>query len=97
MEGRLVDESFRSDPRTYEDVTVYLFDENGSTIRAVPVGDFEGSVNVSIRSNRVPRYVILDSPDFYGGEIGVGYYVIEGSDRSGHAVDTREELPVQPG
>lgn len=97
MEGGIVDDSITSDPRTYEDVTVYLYAEDGSTIREVPVGDFERLSNVSIRSDRVPRYVILDSPDFYGGEVDVVYYSIERTDWSARFVDTREELPVQPG
>lgn len=97
MEGRIVDDSITSDPRTYEDVTVYFYSTNGSTIRSVQLGDLESVMNVSVKSDRVPKYVILDSPDFYGGEVDVAYYIIRESGWSGRVVDTREELPVEHG
>lgn len=97
MEGRLIDATITSDPQTYQDVTVYLYAENESTVREVPLGDLERAMNVSVRSDRVPKYVIFDSPDFYGGEVDVAYYTVQESGRSGGMVDEMEELPVQPG
>lgn len=95
MEGRIIDSSITSDPRTYQDVTIEFYTEDGSLIRREPMGSFESVMNMSVKSERIPKYVILDSPDFYGGEVEVAYYTIRESGWSGRVVDTREELPIE--
>lgn len=97
MEGTVRDTSITSDPPTYRNVTIYLYAEDGTLIQRVPVGTLDEGAEVSISSDEVPEYVILDSPDFYGGEVEVGYYTRRESTWAEEIVDRREELPVQPG
>lgn len=49
----------------FENVTVYLFTENGTLIRSHRAGTLTGLLNVSLTTSRTPHYVVIDSPDFW--------------------------------
>lgn len=66
----------------FDNVTVYLFTKNGTLLRTHPAGTLTGLLNVSIASDRVPHYVIIDSPDFWReNRITVRYYYRLGPNR----------------
>lgn len=83
----------------FQDVTIFFFAENGSFIDSRPVGNLSGFVNVSVTIDRVPYYVVINSPDFWEEpRIVVSYYyrVGTGSDRDYAPKDahSKEGFPV---
>jgi len=84
---------------TFRNVTIYLYTENETLIKAVSVGRFVGrQKDVSISSTSIPTYVIIDSPDFWTQPRTVSYYEwYEDQRRSQYRerdVVNRTELPV---
>jgi len=97
MDGHIEENGFGNG--TFRNVTIYLYTENGTLLKAVSVGRFAGRTkDVSISSTSIPTYVIIDSPDFWTQPRGVEYYEWwEGPRRSqyrGHDIANRSELPV---
>jgi hypothetical protein len=97
MEGELVNGGVQ--PTTFTNVRVHLYDADKTLLRTVPVGTINGrNVSVSITSDRIPTYVIIDSPEFWSTpRVAVQYYVREetGEYFPGQATD-RDDLPVPP-
>ena len=96
LNGEIQDQSFQSN--TYKKVTVYLY-ANSTLLKKNEVGELNRSVNVSMTSETVPRYIVISSPDFWGPltNVDVAYYErLEGEDFTAHAIGKRSELPVQP-
>lgn len=97
MEGDVVNSGIEN--ITFDEVRIYLYDENRSRIDAIDVGALSGSAPVSYRSSEIPEYVIISSPDFWNtSKVEVDYH--ERSDSGFYReviVTSRNELPVQPG
>lgn len=75
MDGQILVGGALPDQEVFEDVTVYLFTENGTLIESHDAGDLSKPVNVTITAERTPYYVIVDSPDFWlENHIKVEYY-----------------------
>lgn len=65
----------------FHDVTIYFFAENGSLLDSHRVGNLTGFVEVSTTTERVPYYVVINSPDFWEEpRIVVSYYYRVGRD-----------------
>lgn len=98
-----VGEEYYSGPGAYDDVSILLYDKEGAIFRTVAIGDIEGSAPVSVTDERIPKYVVVDSPDIWGEQnshISTSYYEWElvGDDGEmayvGNSISNRDELPV---
>ena len=103
MEGTISNINAVETPRTFENVSVYLADNDEEIIRQIPVGSVgrgsnSGSVSISISA--VPHYVVIYSDQFWEvDKIEVDYYVREESGPSEFMIYralNRDELPVRP-
>lgn len=102
LEGRLMDPGPHTG-YTFRNITVYLYSANESLILAKQVGTMELNEGpdklprVSVESDRIPEYIIFDSPDFWG-TAGVEYYERNEQGEFGPAkiVYNRSDLPVVP-
>lgn len=84
----------------FENVTVYLFTENGTLIRSHRAGTLTGLLNVSLTTSRTPHYVVINSPDFWEEpRFSVRYYQFmeeKGPREYGiHYAYSRQDLPVE--
>lgn len=83
-------------PDKCEDTRVLLYTENGSLIASEYVGTLNGRRNVSLRTDRIPHYVVLTSPDVWGANhTSVGYFFYSDGLYLGRRVGEREELPIE--
>lgn len=97
-----VGEEYASGPGQYRDVKIHLADDTGSVYRTVSLGDISVEAEIMINDSRIPMYVVVDSPDIWGGEeISTSYYertVIDDNESTayvGIGVSDRSELPVE--
>lgn len=102
MDGQILMGGALPDQEVFEDVTVYLFTENGTLIKSHVAGDLSKPVNVTITAEKTPYYVIVDSPDFWSeSHIKVEYYRRLDSnvnrDFGEVEIRSRDEYPVQIG
>lgn len=75
MDGQITLGGGTTSQDAFDNVTIYLFTENGTLIETHRAGTLTGLLNVSIVSNRIPYYVIIDSPEFWEeSQITVRYY-----------------------
>ena len=73
LEGEVVNTGYTD--AVYQNVSVYLFMANGTVIESVHLGELDGSADVSMNSDKIPKYVIFHSPDFWtDDDIDVSYY-----------------------
>jgi hypothetical protein len=81
----------------FNDTVVYLYSENGEQLATERLGPFDGSVDVELSANATPKYVILDSPDFWGDHpVSVNYFVRKESSYVVESVTARDQLPLRP-
>jgi len=82
----------------YDNVTLYLYDANGSVINSKRLGAFDDGLSVEMQSKQVPTYVIIDSPEFWDkGPLGVPYFERRegnGTAYIGDLAGSRDELPL---
>jgi len=63
-----------------DNISVYLYSEDGELLEKRPVGKLNSGVNTSIRVETAPKYVIVDSPDFWTrSDIETLYYYKAGT------------------
>lgn len=88
---------------TYHNVTLYLYTANGSVIAAEHLGTVSesNSLSVEIRTNRIPKYVIINSPEFWEGSTAdVNYYkyvehvISPDGTYSEQMIGSKDEFPV---
>ncbi|WP_436932371.1 hypothetical protein [Halosimplex halobium] len=84
---------------THRNVTLYLLTANGSTIASEHLRTLreDTRLNVTIRTDEVPTYVIINSPNFWTHErISVSYYEVEdgGSVLNQEMIGSKDEFPV---
>lgn len=104
MNGTLVDTAPTTDWERFENLGIYLYDEERALIQSVDVGSFQREEPVEIRAVRVPTYVIVYSPDFWehglvqipGDDVEVAYYERTGEHYREDLVSERGDLPVVP-
>ncbi|QPV64150.1 hypothetical protein I7X12_05870 [Halosimplex litoreum] len=48
-----------------ENISVYFYSEDGELLEKRGVGELNSRLNVSVRVETAPKYVIVDSPDFW--------------------------------
>jgi len=96
MDGALVNGGVRN--TEFNNVRIYLYYTNGTQINMIRVGTLKGGVNVSVRSDKIPEYVIVDSPDFWNTQkVSVEYFKrMSSGEYTTVGVTERSELPVQP-
>lgn len=101
IDGVLQSEGGISDLETFRNVTLRLYDEDGTHLASRALGDLQanaGRLNVSVAMDpsTTPHYVIFYSPDFWRGDASVVYYEWSGSDGqyAPREVGARSELPV---
>lgn len=86
----------------YGNITLELYDENGTLLYKEHLGTIHNKsdkLNISVSISTIPHYVIFDSPDIWGGQIGVPYYVRSKTGYQGyqiHHTNNRSELPINP-
>jgi len=88
----------RGDAGEFRNVTVSLYTENGTLIDSTNVDSLVGRTNVSMRTETIPQYVIIHSPEFWDTQNVDVYYYELGADGyySETPATSKEELPVQP-
>lgn len=98
MLGPIVEEPGTAGFHSFDDVGVYLYTENRDLIDSQAIGTLNESVSVSISSQEIPHYVIIDSPDFWRVRgVQVTYYQLADEKvYSSRVVASRGELPVTP-
>ncbi|MFD1512603.1 hypothetical protein [Halomarina rubra] len=96
MTGVVTNDKIQSNPPTYRNVTVLLYDEQGRLYQSERVGTVEYRTNVTVTSGTVPKYVVIDSPDLWNDStIVVDYYEREDSGLFRQRLATsRANLPV---
>jgi len=82
----------------YQNVTVSLYTEDGTLIDSTTVGSVVRRTNVSMRTETIPQYVIIHSPEFWDARnIEVDYYELGANGRyRTRPITSQDELPVQP-
>lgn len=98
MEGNITVGGGIPDRQTYRDVTVNLYSKDGKLLLSKKLGNLQvdvGRLDVSITIQSVPRYVIIESPDFWQEAMQVEYYVRMDSNYSVEYASARDELPVE--
>lgn len=99
MEGEL-DLGWGQERVEYQDVAVCLYGADGAMFRSVSMGSVPPERRVSIRSDRIPEYVVVHSPDFYDESVSYFYYEREVSGSTVGFVERSighpSELPVDP-
>jgi hypothetical protein len=91
---------------TYRNVTVYLYTDSGTVIDSKQLGTLNESVvrlDVSMQTDRVPKYVIVNSPDFWDDvHPDLNYYVLTKDSQTGpngiyseYNVGSKDEFPVK--
>jgi hypothetical protein len=95
MRGKIVDEA-AGEPNLFENVSVYLYAENGTVLNKTNFRSIDGKSDEFVLTARQrPKYVIIDSPDFWETDGSVDYYVHkEGEVYSQEIVGNKSELPV---
>jgi len=97
MEGEIVDETASSP--TYQNVTVYLYTEDGEIIEQRRIGTFNGSSESFVmRNERVPHYIIIDSPTFWRLNTVDATYYERSEDNSryiGKPIRDKDEFPIE--
>ena len=98
MEGEVMNTGQVSPPPEFNNVTVYLYAEDGTLIKSESIDSFEASTTITMHSQQVPKYVIIDSPDFWQYDIQVDYWKLvtesNGTYRQ-EVVTERNEFPVE--
>jgi len=100
MNGTIVNSS-PDDPSKFRNTTIHLYHVNGTLIRSHRVGTLERSAKISITSEQVPEYVVINSPDFWQRSIldpGVSIFYFELTEEgiySEHGVESKNDLPVE--
>jgi hypothetical protein len=96
MNGSIQDQA-QGEPDRFEEVVVSLYSQNGTVLNRTSLGTIEGkSRPFRMNASRLPKYIIIDSPDFWTSEsTSVAYYVRTGDeDYTVEHIGTRSELPV---
>lgn len=98
MDGEITEAAGTGGFHRFENVTVYLYTEDGERIVAEHVGLLDARANVSITSERIPHYVIIDSPGFWETRnVDVDYYERQSESQfTVYTVTDRDQLPVVP-
>jgi hypothetical protein len=64
MDGQVIDSS--GPTQTFENVTIYLYSSEGELIKERNLGTYSGnSEQFVLQSDRLPYYIIIDSPTFW--------------------------------
>lgn len=89
IEGKILNIAQEGDQRTFENVSVYLYDENKTVIDSVHFDQLgTESPRFSLQSRNLPEYIIIYSDEFWGtDEFEVKYYT---------RIDTEREIPYDP-
>lgn len=73
LDGEVVNSGYAD--VVHQEVSVYLVTANGTIIESQKIGQLNRSVAVSMTADQIPKYVIINSPDFWEYEnIDVSYY-----------------------
>jgi len=100
LDGEISEAGTTGGKDVYRDVVVCLIDENGQILNRTQPQNMrlsQGEKNVTVSSDRVPKYVIIHSPDFWDvPDVSVTYYtrISDGEGFRSHVVQNAEELPV---
>lgn len=98
MDGQIVENPGTGGFHEYQDVAVVLYAEDGELITSKQVGTLDVRANVTLTTDQVPHYIIIDSPTFWETRsIQVDYYERGADDRyTVYSATSRDELPVTP-
>lgn len=104
LDGKVVNSGLVEPMHT--NITVYLYTANGSVIESERIGSLNGSgdrLNVTMQNERIPEYVILNSPTFWQyNNIDLTYYELD-EDWPGESIGayvprtigSKDEFPVE--
>lgn len=101
-DGRVVASLSRLDPeRTFDDVTLCLYDDDWSVIAAEPIGSIppgESAHPVEIRTDTVPTRIVVEHPDFREQAVFNGVLIRrDGEYVLGNRTDLDRTPPSTPG
>lgn len=76
MDGQLEEGGGAPAMEKFEDVKILLFSKSEESFLSKPLGDLSAgeTLPVSVTSDRIPHYVVFDSPDFWGPNTEVTYF-----------------------
>ena len=95
-DGEIVN-SGQGDPPRFTNVSVYLYTEDGKLIHRENIGVLERRAEVSLHTDRIPTYIVIDSPQFWEMHTEVRYYELVDRDKMIYATNittSRSESPV---
>lgn len=98
MEGTLHTGGGAPEQDRFRDVTVKLYTKDGSLIYSENLGDWQvrqKRLNVSIETDKVPHYVVIESEDFWDEKVQVEYFVRKDSDYAIEYASSKSELPYK--
>lgn len=78
-------------------MAVTLYDSNGEQLSTHPIGnlqEYDGRLNISVRSPVEPKFVVFESPDFWYDNVRVDYYVNRDGEYKREHARTRSGLPI---
>ena len=96
LEGNITNGA-RGEPPTFHNVTVYLYTQNKTLIASKEAGTLVRRVPITMYTNRIPYYIVINSPEFWQDNVEVDYFKL-GDNKKYIAVNAvnRDELPIYP-
>lgn len=99
MHGEVEIDSTTATERNFSDVSIVLYDQNESLIGRVPVGTLSttpehypvGS-SVNITDDHPPTYILIESPNFWNGDVAVTAYRWTGNQYEEAHIESEAEL-----
>lgn len=102
MNGHLEYDGWALTADSFRSIVIELYTEDGTLLHRESIGEMRNSseqLDVAISFDTIPYYIIIDSPDIWGGSTDVPYYVRSEDRDSGyerHLINERSELPITP-
>jgi len=99
MQGHITERS-QAAPERLENVTVYLYADNGTILNSTTFESIEGgkSREFTLTASEHPKYIIINSPQFWEfNDPDIEYHVRQNGGYPSRAIVSRGELPVTPG
>lgn len=95
-EGKLTSSAAPAAQENFSNLQIYLVGGGGEVLHTDELGDLQatyGELNVSLRAEYRPHYVVFHSPDFWDEDVSVEYYELEGGTYVTREATAESELP----
>jgi hypothetical protein len=96
MDGEIETSGGVSPKESYRNVVVCLYSNEADLIARERAGDLDadGQLTISIMSSKIPKYIIINSSDFWYSNNEVDYYERSDGVYTVYTVGREEDLPV---